>query len=106
MDTISTMDTISAMDEIFMASLDVDCVFTNIPFEETIDICTNILLANNKRVKGLSTTEFKEILSLATKESYYIFNGKLYKEVDGVAMGSPLGPTLANAFLVYFEKNW
>ena len=21
-------------------------------------------------------------------------------------MGSPLGPTLANAFLVYFEKNW
>ena len=25
---------------------------------------------------------------------------------DGVAMGSPLGPTLANAFLVHFEKNW
>ena len=21
-------------------------------------------------------------------------------------MGSPLGPTLANAFLVHFEKNW
>ena len=26
--------------------------------------------------------------------------------MDGVAMGSPLGPTLANAFLVYNEKNW
>ena len=21
-------------------------------------------------------------------------------------MGSPLGPTLANAFLLYFEENW
>ena len=35
-----------------------------------------------------------------------IFNEQLYKQFDGVAMGSPLGPTLANAFLVYFEKNW
>ena len=57
-------------------------------------------------IVGLSKIEFKELLSLATKESYFIFNGQLYKQVDGVAMGSPLGPTLANAFLVHFEKNW
>ena len=31
---------------------------------------------------------------------------KLMEQVDGVAMGSPLGLTLANAFLVHFEKNW
>ena len=35
-----------------------------------------------------------------------IFNEQLYKQFDGVAMGSPLGPTLANAFLVHFEKKW
>ena len=28
-----------------------------------------------------------EFLSLATKESYITFNGKLYKQADGVAMG-------------------
>ena len=50
--------------------------------------------------------EFKEILLLAVKELFFIFNGRLYKLVDGVAMGSPLGPTLANASLVYFGKNW
>ena len=50
--------------------------------------------------------EFKELLSLATKESYFIFNGKLCKQFDGVAMGSPLGLTLANAFFIYFRKNW
>ena len=59
-----------------------------------------------EKVEGLSKIEFKELLSLATKESYFIFNGQLYKQVDGVAMGSPLGPTLANTFLVHFEKNW
>ena len=31
---------------------------------------------------------------------------RLYKQVDGVAMGSSLGLILANTFLVYFEKNW
>ena len=35
-----------------------------------------------------------------------VFNRQLYKQVHGVAMGSLLGPTLANAFLVHFEKNW
>ena len=63
------------------------------------------LFTENTEKIGLSKIEFKELLSLVTKESYVIFNGKLYKQVDGVAMGSPLGPTLANVFLVYFEKN-
>ena len=54
----------------------------------------------------LSKIEFKELLLLATKESYFTFIGKLYKQVNGVAMGWPLGPTLAEAFPVHFEKNW
>ena len=41
---------------------------------------------------------------LATKESYFIFNGLLCKQTDGVAIGSPLGPSLANTFLSYHEK--
>ena len=71
---------------------------TSHPLEETIDICTNTLIENTEKVEGLSKIEFKGLLSLATKESYFIFNGKLYKQVDGVAMGSPLGPTLAKCF--------
>ena len=43
---------------------------------------------------------------MATKESSFIFNGLLYKQIDGVAMRPPLGPFLANAFLLYHEKNW
>ena len=43
---------------------------------------------------------------MPTKESYFIFNGLLYKEADGVAMGSPLAPSMANEFLSYHEKVW
>ena len=92
--------------EFFMGSLDVDFLFTNISLEETIDICTNARFENKEKVEGLLKIEFKELLFLATKQSYFIFNGKLYKQVHGVTMGSPLGPTLANAFFLHFEKNW
>ena len=43
---------------------------------------------------------------LATKESFILFNGQYYKQIDGVAMGSPLGPTLANIFLCHYEHKW
>ena len=64
-------------------SLDVDSLFSNILPEETIDICNNTLFENMEKVEGLPKIEFKELLSLATKESYFIFNGQLYKQVDG-----------------------
>ena len=48
----------------------------------------------------------KELLTLATKESYFLFDKDSYQQIDGVAMGSPLGPTLANAFLSHHEKTW
>ena len=91
---------------LFMASLDVNSLFTNIPLDETINICTESIFNEIDTVEGLNKSEFKELLSLATKVSYFIFNELLYKQIDGVAMGSPLGPTLANAFLCFYEKKW
>ena len=89
-----------------MGSLDVDSLFTNIPLEETINICTNLLYNNEDVIEGINKSEFKNLLSLATQESYFIFNDVLYKQKDGVAMGSPLGPTMANVFLSFYEVKW
>ena len=69
-----------------MGSLDTDSLFTNIPLEETIEICTNNLFKNSDVVHGLKKSEFKDLLSLATKESYFIFNNILYKQIDGIAI--------------------
>ena len=89
-----------------MASLDVDSLFTNIPLAETIDICCDLLFRDKPVVDGLNKTEFRTILTIATKESFILFEGAYYQQLDGVAMGSPLGPTLANIFLGYHEEKW
>ena len=39
-------------------------------------------------------------------ESFFIFDEKFYETFHGVAMGCPLGPTLANVFMCHFENIW
>ena len=46
------------------------------------------------------------MFSLTTKESIILFDMAFYTQADSVAMGSPLGPSLANAFLCHHEKKW
>ena len=68
-----------------MGSLYVDSLFTNIPLEEIINICTNTLFENTEKVEGLSKIEFKELLSLATKESYFILtNSSTSKSMESL----------------------
>ena len=89
-----------------MGSLDADSLFTNIPLEETINICTNLLYNNEDVIEGMNKSEIKNLLLLAAEKSYFIFNDVLYKQKDGVVMGLPLGPTMANVFLSFYEIKW
>ena len=47
----------------------------------------------------------KEILMLCTKNVHFTFNEEVYKQVDGIAMESPLAPVLADIFMDEFENN-
>ena len=84
----------------YMASLDVDSLFTNIPLDETIDICIDSLYKDDENTTKIPKNVFRNLLKVATKESFFMFNNKFYKKIDGVDMGSPLGPALANIFNV------
>ena len=87
-----------------MSSLDVDPLFTSIPLEETINICTNLLYSNENVIKGINKSEFKNLLSLAAQELYFIFNDVLYKQKDDLAFRSSLGPTM-QMFSCHFMKS-
>jgi len=91
---------------LFMASLDVESLFTNIPLDETVQICARTVFKKKRKVNGLLKRHFVELLQLATMQSCFLFNERFYQQIDGVAMGSPLGPTLANMFMSYHEDIW
>ena len=57
-------------------------------------------------VLGLSRALFKTLLEHAVLISFFVFNGELFQQTEGLGMGLPLGPTFANIFLCHHEKKW
>ena len=106
-DSFSFVDGIVKQDSTscHLCSFDVSSLFTCIPLDETINIAINYVFENVSTVNGLSRDQFKKLLEMVTKETNFLFNRKCYDQVDGVAMGSPLAPILANIFMRHFEEN-
>ena len=50
--------------------------------------------------------ELRSLFTVATAQTHFLFNGSFYDQIDGVAMGSPLAPVLANLFVGHHEKLW
>ena len=91
-----------------LVSYDVSSLFTNVPVDETIEILVDKAFHNewfNKTYHlQLERSELANLLNLAVKNQLFQLNGKLYQQVDGVAMGSPLGPLMANTFMCSIEQ--
>ena len=62
------------------------------------------LFENTDIVDGFTQSELKQLPCSVTKQSYFIFNGFFYKQIDDLAMGSPRGSSLAYTFLSCHEK--
>ena len=80
-----------------MCSFDILSLFTNVPLEEIINICAGALYCDDSDAQPfISKAVFIELIKSATSGVEFSFNDIMYKQTDGVAMGSPLGPALAN----------
>ena len=109
----SCKDTISFVSQIknanlskkFLVSYDVTSLFTNIPLQETIDIAINLIFSHNPNL-NITRKELKKLFLFAISQAHFIFNDKFYNQIDGVAMGSPLAPVLANIFMGFHESKW
>ena len=86
--------------------MDVEILFTNVPNIETISIITNIILKETDVFSGFDKQQFTKLFYVAVLDNVHMFNNKLYKQVDGVAMGNPLGPFFANCFHVYLKQKY
>ena len=78
---------------LFMVSMDVESLFTNIPLEETRNVCCDSLFRNDAKVNNIKRIDFKKLLRTALQNKFFNFEGKISEQIDGVAMGSPLAPT-------------
>ena len=55
---------------------------------------------------NISEKDLASLFNFATCETYFLFTGKFYDQIDGVEMASPLAPVLANLFVGLYKKEW
>ena len=88
-----------------MVSFDVESLFTNIPLIESINLAVDYIMKGNPDIK-LGRENLAKLFFFATAQTHFSFLGNFYDQIDGVAMGSPLAPVLANLFMGHQEKRW
>ena len=86
------------MTDKFLILFDVTSLFTNIPLFEANDIALNLMFENSPDIK-FTKRELRKLFRIATSETHFTFNGSIFDQIDGVAMGFPLGPVLADLFM-------
>ncbi|CAF1249740.1 unnamed protein product [Rotaria sordida] len=73
--------------------------------------CSQIEENNNKKKKHNMCSkcqdreDMKTLLTIATSGTHFTFNNQYYKQHNGVAMGSPLAPIIADIFMINLENN-
>ena len=93
------------MESQFLVSFYVVSLFTNIPLDKTTSICADFLY----RGPSIASLPFPEdvlieLMGIATKSVSFSFNETMFRQIEGVSMGSPLGPILANIFVGFHER--
>ena len=86
-----------------MISYNVCSLFTSILLKETIDIVVNLIFDRCPDLI-IARQGLKKLFEFATSGTHFLFDGNYYDQIDGVAMGSPLRPILANLFMNFHEK--
>ena len=73
-----------------MCSYDIVSLFTNVLIEETINICTEALYnSEDTPPPPLRKESFIKLIRKVTTGVEFSFDGTMYRQVDGISMGSP-----------------
>ena len=80
-------------DNDLLNSFDVVSLYTKIPINEVVEV-----------IKKVSDPKTAHLVEICLSSTYFCFQGEIYEQIEGVAMGSPLLPIVANLFMEDFEE--
>ena len=95
-------------DEDILVSNEVTALFADVRLSETINILVDKAFTDNWFNQtfdlNVEKEEFAQLLEVATTNQLFRIDGHSYEQTDGVEMGSPLGPLMANVFMYHVEE--
>ena len=103
---VSTVSNETIQDNEIMVSFDIESLFTNVP----IDAAVQAALQKHENDPSLTdrTTltpaQIADLLTFVLRFTYFQYNGSIYEQKDGTAMGSPASAVIADLYMESFEE--
>ena len=91
--------------DVFLVSLDVTSLYTNIPQEEGINTVCKAYQTFYGENTPIPTQSLRRILKLILQENSFEFNGKNYLQTHGTAMGTKMAVAFANLYVGGRDRN-
>ena len=90
-----------------MIKFDIESLYPNVPVTEAINLAVDLISERNKIEKftKIRKNELFILFNLAVKNLQFRFYQNYFCQIDGVAMGSPLSPILADLFVCKLEED-
>ena len=100
-DFVEQVRHITLVPEECLSSYDVSALFTSVPIDPALKIIKD-LLVKDPTLKDRTVIGIDDIilyLEFCLKNTYFSFQGQFFEQVEGVAMGSPVSPIVANLYM-------
>ena len=83
-------------------TMDIKALYPSVPQKEGLEACREAL--EKRKNKEIPTSALMEMLELVLQNNNFSFNNKNYVQIDGTAIGSPLGRNFAGTYMGRWEK--
>ena len=100
-DFVQHLNGIRLQQEECIISYDVKAIFTSVPIQPAIDTIRT-KLSQDKDLKQRASMNIHQIINLmefCLNNTYFVFQGRYYEQIEGAAMGLPISPLVANLLL-------
>ena len=81
-------------------------LFTSVPIDPASKIIKDLLVKDPtlKDMTAIGIDDIILLLEFCLKNTYFSFQGHFFEQVEGVAMGTPVSPIVANLYMEYLEQ--
>ena len=98
-----SLDEVKLEENEILVSFDVSSLYTNVPVKEAINTCADLLFSRFSLPVDKET--FIILAEIASCNVLMSTSDGYYTQIDGLAMGSPCAPLLANGWLSQFDSD-
>ena len=105
-DFVQKMENKNISKDLKMISFDVAALYPSVPQEEALNLFEECLRSdeNLKKKTPIPAKELMLLFRTCLKKTYFVFNFKLYQQIDGLAIGASSSVFLAELFMMRLEK--